>query len=297
MRYVVGYAANERGKEAIEFAAALARAQGARLDVVVVLPQPAPITAARVASSASSYEAILVSTARKELEEALMLVPQDIATTAHLRFADSVAEGLMEAAGEFRAGLIIIGATRSGLLGRFTIGSVANALLHSAQVPVALVPRDYKAPERMARFTAAVGTRAGAQELLRTVMAATARGGLPLRLLSLVALDDTGGERAETVAQAQQHADRLMAAAKESLGADQQVSATVADGRSIEEAVEALDWEDGEVVMIGSSRLAQHRRLFLGSTANRMLRSLPVPMVVVPRNYEGPVGGDEEVTS
>jgi nucleotide-binding universal stress UspA family protein len=98
------------------------------------------------------------------------------------------------------------------------------------------------------------------------------------------------------VGQAQQHADRLMAAAKESLGADQQVSATVADGRSIEEAVEALDWEDGEVVMIGSSRLAQHSRLFLGSTANRMLRSLPVPMVVVPRNYEGPVGGDEEVT-
>jgi nucleotide-binding universal stress UspA family protein len=42
---------------------------------------------------------------------------------------------------------------------------------------------------------------------------------------------------------------------------------------------------------VGSSRLAQPRRLFLGSTAAKILRELPVPMVVVPRtapqNQEG----------
>ena len=32
-----------------------------------------------------------------------------------------------------------------------------------------------------------------------------------------------------------------------------------------------------------SSRLAQPRRLFLGSTAAKMLHELPVPMIVVPR--------------
>jgi nucleotide-binding universal stress UspA family protein len=59
----------------------------------------------------------------------------------------------------------------------------------------------------------------------------------------------------------------------------------VAQGRTIEEAVDRLDWEDGEILLIGSSRLAQHRATFLGSTANRILRALPVPMIVVPRDY------------
>ncbi|MEO6529797.1 MAG: hypothetical protein ABIN10_09430 [Specibacter sp.] len=38
--------------------------------------------------------------------------------------------------------------------------------------------------------------------------------------------------------------------------------------------------------MIGSSRLAQTKSIFLGATANRILRALPVPMIVVPRDFE-----------
>jgi nucleotide-binding universal stress UspA family protein len=60
----------------------------------------------------------------------------------------------------------------------------------------------------------------------------------------------------------------------------------VAHGRTFEEAVDSLDWLEGELVIIGSSRLAQKNQLFLGSTANKVLRALPVPMVVVPRDYE-----------
>ena len=55
-----------------------------------------------------------------------------------------------------------------------------------------------------------------------------------------------------------------------------------ATGTTIEEAVRALDWHDGELVLVGSSRLAAPRHLFLGSTAAKMLRELPVPMIVVP---------------
>ncbi len=36
--------------------------------------------------------------------------------------------------------------------------------------------------------------------------------------------------------------------------------------------------------MVGSSRLSAPKRLFLGSTAAKMLRVLDVPMVVVPRD-------------
>jgi nucleotide-binding universal stress UspA family protein len=42
-------------------------------------------------------------------------------------------------------------------------------------------------------------------------------------------------------------------------------------------------WDPEEIVLVGSSRLAATGQLFLGTTAAKMLRELPVPMVVVPR--------------
>jgi nucleotide-binding universal stress UspA family protein len=68
--------------------------------------------------------------------------------------------------------------------------------------------------------------------------------------------------------------------------AGHEVSVAVAHGRTIEEAIDGLEWDDGEILIVGSSRLAERNRIFLGSTANKVLRALPVPMVVVPRDYE-----------
>ncbi|HWV50485.1 MAG TPA: universal stress protein, partial [Microbacterium sp.] len=56
----------------------------------------------------------------------------------------------------------------------------------------------------------------------------------------------------------------------------------------------ALGWLPGEVVLVGSSRLAQPRRLFLGSTAAKMLHELPVPMIVVPRTRAAVEGDRNE---
>lgn len=58
----------------------------------------------------------------------------------------------------------------------------------------------------------------------------------------------------------------------------------------MEAAVNKLDWHEGDIIMVGSSRLAQPRRLFLGSTAAKMLRVLQVPMVVIPKEE----GGDSD---
>lgn len=66
------------------------------------------------------------------------------------------------------------------------------------------------------------------------------------------------------------------------------VQLRVAEGSGIEKAASSLDWHDGDVLMVGSSRLAQPHRLFLGSVAAKMLRVVPVPMIVVPRE-----AGDE----
>ena len=71
--------------------------------------------------------------------------------------------------------------------------------------------------------------------------------------------------------------------AKARLAGTVEVSSVVVLGDTVEDAVNGLDWHPGDLIMVGSSRLAAPRRLFLGSTAAKMLRVLDVPMVVVPR--------------
>ncbi len=71
-----------------------------------------------------------------------------------------------------------------------------------------------------------------------------------------------------------------------SVGTRTDVTSTVAEGSTIENAVEDLPWNEGEVVIIGSSRLAEHRKIFMGNTANKLLRALPVPLIVVPRSLD-----------
>lgn len=283
MRYVVGYTANARGHDAVHLAVALARNHDVSLDLVLVVPEDSPFNA--VYPPETGYDDILNEQAQRWLDEGLALVPDDITARGHIRRGDSEARTLIDASVEMAAAALVIGATNSGLFKRFTIGSVAGALLHSAPLPVALAPHGYRRTEPITRMSCGFGTRPGADELLDVAVESARDRGLPLRLVSLLALD--GGDSPELLDAAWMHAAQRIAAVEsssaEALLPEPEI--VVAKGRTIEEAVDRLDWEDGEILLIGSSRLAQHRATFLGTTANRILRALPVPMIVVPRDY------------
>jgi nucleotide-binding universal stress UspA family protein len=282
MRYVVGYTPDDRGADAVALASALARAQDARLDLVYVLDRHTP-------NVGLNPEGSRVSTAEQQLlaaeRQGLALVPEGLEARFHVRHAESLAAGLIDAAVEYRAGLIVVGAASNGLFKRYTVGSVANALLHAAPVPVALAPRGYRRTDPVTRLTLAVGQRTGAEAAIDLALESAERHGVPLRLVSLVELD-AEGDSGEAVNAAHIHANTVLGAAAHRLPAGHNVSVEVAHGRTIEEAIDGLDWEDGEVMIVGSSRLAEKNKLFIGSTAHKVLRALPVPMVVVPRDYE-----------
>ncbi|QCB96618.1 universal stress protein [Arthrobacter sp. PAMC25564] len=287
MRYVVGYTTNECGADAVALASALARAQHAHLDLVYVVDRHAPYVALNPV--ASDQEARPLSAAEQELlsaeRQGLALVPKDVEARFHVRHADSHAGGLIDAAMDYQAGLIVVGAASNGLFKRHTVGSVATALLHAAPAPVALAPRGYRRTEPITRLTLAVGQRVGADAAIDAAIDAAKRQGVPLRLVSLVELD-AEGDGGEAVNAAHIHANTVLTAAAHRLPAGHKVSVEVAHGRTFEEAIDDLEWDEGEIMIVGSSRLAEKNKLFIGSTANKMLRALPVPMVVVPRDYE-----------
>lgn len=280
MRLVIGYLATPGGADALALGTRLARTLGAELEICSVLPVPIPLSA--------EYESELADQAQQWLAQAGDSVPEGITAHTHVSFNESFAEGIILEAERLDAALIVVGGSGGGLVGGFSLGSVVNELLHSAPVPVAVAPRGIRHSdvERIRSVTCAIGTRPGAENLLDNAMRLSAAAGTPLRLVSLVPLDRYGSRddtTADTIRQrALEHATRTLETAKSTLPESLPVTAAVADGSTVEAAVEKLDWRDGDLVMVGSSRLAQPRRLFLGSTAAKMLRVLHVPLVVVP---------------
>ncbi len=282
MRYVVGYTADERGHDAVCLAVALARRQDATLDLVLVTPEHSLF--AGTYPPDKGFDSLLSEQMTEWMDEGLALVPDDVTARGVVVRADSNAEGLIQAAEDTEASLIVIGASSRGLASRFSVGNVARSLLHASPVPVALAPRGYRRTDPVTRLTCAVGRRAGADAVVSVAVSSARRRALPLRLVSLIALDagqpDPGG--------AEDEANRRLAEAASSLAAGGRVSVETARGASVEEAIESMAWDEGEVLLVGSSRLAQHARIFLGSTAAKILRTLTIPMVVVPRTYATP---------
>jgi nucleotide-binding universal stress UspA family protein len=283
-RIIVGYTATDAGEDAVALGARLAAASGSSLDVVVVLPAD---DRSVITPPDAGYDRYLQGQAALWLESATALIPEGVEHGTNVRFADSFAEGLVAAADEFDASHIVIGAANGGLRGRHRLGSVATELLHSSNVPVVLAPegsRRIDAATGITRVTAAIGTRPGADALLEEATSLSAATGAELRLLSLVTVDlppsvDTGVIRVAGAA----HADQVLSQARDALSGGTEAEVIIARGDSIEDAVQHLSWEPGEIAIVASSRLAQPRRLFLGSTAAKMLHELPVPMIVVPR--------------
>lgn len=281
---VVGYTATDSGADAAALGARLARSLGAVLHLVIVLPNEGTRNAAVPPERA--YEDHIRRQAKQWLEEAVSGLPQELVRSGHVRFGESFAEGLIAAGEEFGARVIVVGAAGGSIFGRHRLGSVASELVHSSTIPVALAPAGTSAQDDhvLPRVTAAVGTRPGAENLLDEAAALAADASVGLRLVSLVPFDvppglDTGAIRLVGNA----HAHDVLAVAQELLPDELGAVIEEAPGDSVEDAVAHLSWLPGEVVLVGSSRLAQPRRLFLGSTAAKMLHELPVPMIVVPR--------------
>ncbi|AQT82304.1 hypothetical protein B1R94_28255 [Mycolicibacterium litorale] len=287
MRYVVGYGPRQRGLDGVNLAATLARSSGATLDLVSVLPSDAP-TFHRY-SPDQAFNAEVEEQGREWLEEGLAHVPDDVRAEGHVRRADSITEGLLDAAADpdqGEAALIVVGTFHRVRSGRFGLGSLADALLHASAVPVALAPAEYELQERITRITCAIGMRPGNENLFDNAVRLAAEWKVPLRLMSLVAVGEGGSEerRYEWTQLAEQHAAGLVSKASEALPAGSSVTSVIGHGDSLEDAVRALDFEDSEVVLVGSSRLAQPKRLFLGHSASKIMRALPVPMIVWPRD-------------
>ncbi|AJI78269.1 universal stress protein [Corynebacterium sp. HMSC05E07] len=282
---VIGYVATDFGKDALQLGIALAKERNVRLEIVMVAP--AQNSFSGVYPHDRGYGSILEEQIAGWLEEALAAVPEGIDATARIVPGESEASALSETAEKLGADLLVVGARKGGLFGRFQMGAAVNVLLHSAPVPVALAPRGFSHPGPIGRITTFFGPRQGTSDVIAIGLDRAHRRGIPLRLVSLVlnGESDMQGLGTDVPSALNAYANRKLADSAQHMLDAGHATTEVASGKDVAAALEKLDWEDGEIAVVGSSRMAVPGRLFLGTTASRMLRLIPVPMVVVPAGY------------
>jgi nucleotide-binding universal stress UspA family protein len=263
MTLVVGLAPDGRGRAVLHLAGMLARSAEDDLVVCTVVPAPWPPGPAQVDSE---YRRFLDGMARAALERARERLPGDVAADSVVHHARSAPTGLLEVAERREAAMIIVGTS-----GHPAIGSVTARLLHGSPVPVALAPHGFRSrpADRVERVTAAFG---GAVELVDAAAAVAASLEASLRIASFA-----------VHAHAPFAAGRIEPSVQEIETAAGNAQAVVGHGASWEEAIDDVEWRDGDVLVVGSSSAAPAARVFLGSRASRIIRHSPVPVVVVPR--------------
>ena len=296
MTLVVALAVDERREAALHLGAMIARTSEEHLVVCTVVPQPWVPSMARVDAE---YRAHLDEVAQKALDEARESMPSDLSATYARQHARSVPAGLVEAAREHDAQAVVLGPSSAGAVGRVVLGSVTDRMVHRSPVPVVLAARGFRCgpTSRVTRLTVAYGADEGADELVVPAAAFAARVGVPVRLATFVVRTPTVvaagvGSRAESEVTAEwvrgvevARTDTL--ARVGDLGLDSPPGAVIGHGRDWDEALADVEWDDGDLLVVGSSAVGPVARVFLGSRAAKILRSSPVPVLVVPRAEPG----------
>lgn len=285
MHLTVGYLATPTGKDGVALASVLAKTFGATVDVVLVVREEFPDGH----PGRAEYQQLLVTKGEEWVAAAVATLAADgIAAESTVLVGESFAESLVSFAEEKASDLIVVGGARDGFFGGHHIGPVTNALLHTSPIPVALAPRGYSddPDDAFAEVTAAVPTKPGDDNPLPFAITLASAAGLSIRMLSLVSSENlseasSGREvRQLQVAAAEQN---LVVAAR-ALPDAPDIESLVAEGMTLESALKKLSWEDGDILVVGSSRFAAPRRIFLGSTASRILAGVDVPVIVIPKD-------------
>ena len=299
MTLVVGVAPESPGRAALHVAAMLARSGGEDLLLCAVVPSPWPPGLARVDAE---YREHLEGSAREALEEASAHVPEDVGAATAVQHARSAPAGLIDVAEQRDASAIVAGSSAAGVFGHVSLGSVSDRLVHSSPVPVALATRGFRCrPDaRVTRVTAAYG---GAEdELVVAAARVAARVGATLRIASFAVrarppyTSGVGREAQGSImrewareidAGARTALERVKALAQVPPG----VTAEIGAGETWDDALEDVEWDDGDLLVVGSSTIGPVARVFLGSRASKIVRHSPVPVLVVPRAAAAELAG------
>lgn len=297
MTLVVGLPRDERATTALHLGGLLGRSLGEDLVVCTVVPPPWPPGLGRVDAE---YQDYLDRDAEQALDRARELPVPGVRAQYRVVRARSTAHGLVAVAEQHGASMIALGSSDAGVLGRVAFGSVAERLLHTSPVPVALAPRGFRSRPNatVRRVSAAFGASDGDKELVLAAAGIAARVGAELRVVSFAVRPRTPltagvGSRAEdaVLVEWSGEVERAQRAVLDQVAAlpatPSAVGSMIGHGPDWAAALSEPGWGDGDLLTVGSSSAGPLARVFIGSRSSKIVRHSPVPVVVVPRGAAG----------
>jgi nucleotide-binding universal stress UspA family protein len=292
MTIIAGFSSSRQGTAPLNLAVQLSRTTGENIVAAAIIERAVP---SGLDPIEDEYQGYVADQATKSLERVVEQIRGDLDISLVVHQSSSIPRGLTELVDQHGADLVVVGSSSSGLLGRVTLGSVTERLVHTAKVPVAIAPRGYPpSPVPVQRLTAAYGGAADAVGLITTSAELAKKWSVRLRIASFTVRPVTmyGGsiERSAENLVVKQWTRKTMDAALEQLeDARRQVEVPDVDvvigaGTDWRDAVDGIAWQSGDLLLLGSGAAGPVSQVFLGSAASKILRHAPVPVMIVPRH-------------
>ncbi|EFG77832.1 universal stress family protein [Mycobacterium parascrofulaceum ATCC BAA-614] len=291
MTVVVGYRAGKVGLSGLHLGVRIARTRGTSLTVATIVPKPwLTPSRARVDAEFELWADALAAESAKEAAGFLDTVAEGVAVDYVHRAHGSVSGGLLDVIHEVDADVLVLGSLPSGGRGQVLIGSTADWLLHASPVPVAISPRNYRAHQgKLTRLTCAYSATPDSVDVVKRCFEFGQRFGVPVRVITFAVRGKTmyppevGLEVEDQVLRAWASQVRGILEELKTTGVvGEDVALQVVTGRSWNEALEKADWQEGEILALGTRPRGDIRRVFLGSRSTKIIRESPVPVLVLP---------------
>lgn len=293
MTYLVGYGPRGDDRDAIELAFQFARSHAEPVVAVSVVPQGWGTPLAGGVDREFEEWAVSEGRLGADLAAADFAHHPGLEAEAVWVAGRSVPATLIAQAVARDARVIVVGSAEDAEPGRVRLTSKTDRLVHSSPLPVAIAPRGYRTTGAVDRVTVGFRDDDASWSLLNRVAEFSRTAAARMRLVTFVVNPSrrpvtTDISHAQTqvielwgmqAAAAQQEA----AAHLKTLGfADDDVEYGMAAAGDWRTAVSSVGWTDGDIMVVGSSSTHRLAQVFLGSSASKILRSAPVPVVVVP---------------
>lgn len=284
---LVGHDPGSPDQAPVEFGIAAARFTGAPLIVASVY---------RSSTADDPVEEDLEADAGDSLDQLKRRLDADgIKAECRSLPGTSAPRALHQAAEDLDVGVLVVGSTDRGQVGRVLLGSTAQRLVHGAPCPIAVVPHGWQAGGGLSTIGVAFVDTPEGHEALNGAVALARRAGARLRVLS--AAKEKGVGRTfgggDALTPATTYADVGSAARA---GAEHAAEAAVADASGVEIEYDVSVGDPADFLVAASERLdllicgsrgyGPARAVMLGGVSRRVTAEARCPVIVLARGTE-----------
>lgn len=293
MTVVVGYLAGKAGRSALHLAVEAAHTLETTLAVVTVVPKPwRTPSLARIDAEYAAWADQLGADSQREAQRCLDQIGKGLDVSYTRVAARTAGEGLLDAAEELDAQVLVAGSSsHHGALGQVVLGSTTDWLLHSSPVPVAVSPRGYRGTKsgKLVRVTCGYSGTPESVQVVERVAALTDHLDVKMRVVAYAIRGRTmfppevGLHTEDSLLAAwAQELREMLAKLKADRVVGEDVELQVITGNGWDEALDETEWEDGDLLALGTSSRRTIKGVFLGSHGAKIIRHSPVPVLVLP---------------